>query len=151
MRTCRLSLLTCLVLAALPAAHPAFAGGLTAVAPAAGPVTATSPGRLHRLTSHRFNFTPISLHDLVKARLPGRPASLLPEGWEPVASSSYAGDLGRTTIDLGLRHQFSGQQSAQLGARITVLDCINIDNAGRFALGNHGGKVHGLIGISYRY
>jgi len=150
-RTCCLSLLTCLVLAALPAAQPASAGGLTGAAPAARPVTAASPGRLHRVVSHRFNFTPISLHDLVKARLPGSRASFLPEGWEPAASSSYAGDLHRTTIDLGLRHQFSGQQSAQLGARITVLDCINIDNAGRFALGNHGGKVHGLIGISYRY
>ena len=150
MRACRPSLLTCLLLAALPATRPALATGVAA-APAAGPVVAASPGRPHRVTPRRFSFTPISLRELVKVRLPGSPASFLPEGWEPAATSSYAGDLHRTTIDLGLRRQFSGHKSAELGARITVLDCISIDNAGRFALGNHGSKVHGLVGFTYRY
>jgi hypothetical protein len=150
MRACRPSLLTCLLLAALPASRPALATG-TAAARAAGPVVAASPGRPNRVTLRRFNFTPISLRELVKVRLPGSPASFLPEGWEPAATSSYAGDLHRTTIDLGLRRQFSGHKIAQLGARITVLECISIDNAGRFALGNHGSKVHGLVGFTYRY
>jgi len=151
MRTCRLSLLTYLVFAALPVTRPAFAGGVAAAAPAAAPVVAASPGRPHRATPRRFNFTPISLRELVKVRLAVSPASFLPEGWEPAATSSYADDLHRTTIDLGLRRQFSGYRSAQLGARITVLDCMSIDNAGRFALGNHGSKVHGLVGLTYRY
>jgi hypothetical protein len=151
MRTCRLTLLTCLTLAALPATRPAFAGGIAASASAGAPAAALSPLRLHSLAPRRFNFTPISLRELVKARLPASPASFLPAGWEPVASSSYTGDLRGTTIDLGLRHEFSGHQSAQLGARITVLDYISIDNSGRFALGNHGSKIHGLVGLTYRY
>jgi hypothetical protein len=151
MRACRPSLLTCLLLAALPATRPALATGVAAAARAAGPVVKAPRGRPHRVTPRRFSFTPISLRELVKVRLPGSPASFLPEGWEPAATSSYAGDLHRTTIDLGLRRQFSGHKSAELGARITVLDCISIDNAGRFALGNHGSKVHGLVGFTYRY
>lgn len=94
---------------------------------------------------------PASLRDLITLRLPSSPVSLLPAGWEPAASSSHVDDLHRTTIDLGLRRQFSGHSSAQLGARITVLDCISIDPAGRFALGDSGSKVHGLVGFTYRY
>jgi len=151
MRTCRLSLSTCLLLAALPATRPVFAGGIAAATPATGPMVAASPHRSHRVLARRFNFTPILLRELVKVRHPGSPASFLPEGWQPAASSSYAGDLHSTAIDLGLRHEFSGRQSTQLGARITVLDCISIDDGGRFALGNHGSRVHGLLGFSYRY
>lgn len=139
------------MLAALSAAPAALAGGIAATASAVRPAVAPASMRRRHPAPKRLDFTPISLRELVKAKFPGSPASFLPQGWEPAASSSYAGDLHRTTIDLGLRHQFSGQQSAQLGARITVLDCISFDNAGRFALGSRGSKVHGLIGFTYRY
>lgn len=154
MRTCRPSLPTWLMLAALCAAPAALAGGIAATASAARPaVAAVAAAPAHRRlpAPKRHDFTPVSLRELVKAKFPGSPASFLPQGWEPAASSSYAGDLHRTTIDLGLRRQFSGRQSAQLGARITVFDCISFDNAGRFALGSRGSKVHGLIGFNYRY
>ncbi|MFO1400671.1 MAG: hypothetical protein U1F30_05570 [Steroidobacteraceae bacterium] len=152
MRTCRPSLLTCLAAVALTAAQAAPAGGFASPAPAAtasrATRTPTAPAR-----GWHFGLTPAALRDLVNLRLPLQfsPAKLLPEGWEPAASSSYTDELHRTTIDLGLRRQFAGHASAQVGARITVLECINIDDAGRFALGNGGSKVHGLIGFSYRY
>ena len=98
-----------------------------------------------RVVSSAVYFLPVTL------RVPLSPVSLLPAGWEPSASSSHFDDPHRTTLDLGLRRQFSGHSSAQLGARITVLDCISIDQAGRFALGNSGSKVHGLVGFTYRY
>lgn len=151
MRTVRPSLLTGLAALALGAAHAAHAGGLVAPAPAAAGASVAAAPTTAQARARRFSFTPLSLRELVNIRLPLSPASLLPTGWEPAASSSYADDLHRTTIDLGLRHQFSGHSSAQVGARITVLDCINIDQAGRFALGDGGSKVHGLVGFTYRY
>lgn len=151
MRICRPSLLTCLAAAALAAAPAAPAGGIAdpthdAAAPAAAANAAATPAR-----PRHFGFKPPSLRELMNLRLPLSPASLLPEGWKPAATSSYTGELHRTTIDLGLRRQFAGRSSAQVGARITVLDYLSIDNAGRFALGDSGSKIHGLIGFTYRY
>jgi hypothetical protein len=151
MRTCRPSLPACLTAVALTAATPVLAGGLLTPAPATVPVAAATRTHAAPLRVRRFNFALPALRDLVSLRMPASPASLLPEGWEPAASSSYADELHRTTFDLGLRHKFSGNASAQLGARITVLDCISIDHAGRFALGNSGSRIHGLIGLNYRY
>jgi hypothetical protein len=109
-------------MAVLPAASAAFAGGMAATPPPAAPESARPPAHQQRPPLYRFNFAPELLRDLVKLTIPASPARLLPAGWEPAASSSYTGELHRTTIDLGLRRQFSGQQSAQLGARITVMD-----------------------------
>jgi hypothetical protein len=149
MRTCRASLLTLLAAAALADGGTAAAGGLVSPAPAtaATPTRSASPYAWMHLSS----FAPLSLRELLSLRLLTEPVRLLPAGWEPTATSSYADDLHRTTIDLGLRYRFSGMSSAQLGARITVLDCISIDPAGRFALGDSSSRVHGLIGFTYRY
>jgi len=151
MKACRPSLLTCLVLAAVMAAPAALAGNFPATAPSIRPAHAAAPSRRHRPAPRRLDFSPVALRELVRMKFPGSPAGVLPDGWKPAVSSSYAEDFRPTTIDLGLRHQFAGQQSAQIGARITILDCISVDSNRRFALGNRGSKVHGLLGFSYRY
>jgi hypothetical protein len=150
-RTCRPSLLTCLAAAALAAAPAVPAGGIAAPARVAAPPAGVTRAAATPARPWHFGFKPLSLRELVNLSRPLRPTSLLPEGWEPSATSSYTGELHRTTIDLGLRRQFAGRSSAQVGARITVLDCISIDNTGRFALGDSGSKIHGLIGFTYRY
>ncbi|MCC7464211.1 MAG: hypothetical protein IT480_17340 [Gammaproteobacteria bacterium] len=151
MRTSHSSSLSCLALTAL-AAQGAHADDLRAPASvAAPPATAAVRARTGSAQPWHFGFTPLSLRELMNLYLPRSPASLLPDGWEPAVTSSRTEALHQTTIDLGLRRQFAGRSSAQLGARITVLDCISIDNSGRFALGDSGSKVHGLIGFTYRY
>ena len=152
MRICRPSLLTCLAAAALAAAPAAPAGGIAAsTREAAAPAGAAARATATPARPRHFGFKPLPLRELMSLRLPLSPARLLPEGWKRAATSSDTGELHRTTIDLGLRRQFAGRSSAQVGARITVLDYISIDNAGRFALGDSGSKIHGLIGFTYRY
>ncbi len=150
MRGWRPSLLTCLTVGTLTVAASAHAGGLVSPAPA---TVAADSVRTHAVSAwtRGFGFAQASLRELMAVRLPLGPASLLPAGWEPAATHSRTEELRRTTIELGLRHRFAIGASAQVGARITVLDCINVDQSGRWALGDGGSKVHGLIGFTYRY
>jgi len=148
MATCRSPLRASLAIAAALAVSPAFAGGIAATANVQRP---PAGARAHaRAALRHFNFSAAALQDVVRARLAAGPAQLVPRGWEPAATSSRLEEPRQTSLDLGLRREFSGRQSAQVGARIMVLDCVSIDNSGRFALSGHG-KVHGLIGITYRY